>query len=410
MSCRVCGADSVRPFLDLGTTPLSDGLVKPERLDQADPRFALEVAFCETCKVVHILEDVPEDVLFPEDYPYFSSFSDHLLAHSRAHALNLIETRKLDGDSLVVELASNDGYLLKNFVEAGVPVLGIDPAPAQVQAANDGGVRSICRFFGADLADELVADGMQADVIIANNVFAHVPDLNGFAAGMKTLLAPGGLITIENPYVRDLIDHCEFDTIYHEHLYYHSCTGIEGIVNRAGLHLNHVEYFADLHGGTLRWHVSHEPGRSPELEQYLAAEAESGLDTFAYYEGFAQRVAQLRTDLLELLTGLREKGHTVAAYGAAAKGSTMLNYVGLDAGLIDFVVDRNVHKQGLHMPGTHQPILGVEALLERQPDYCLILAWNFADEIVKQQQSYLDAGGQFVVPVPSPRVLDPVAS
>lgn len=410
MGCRVCGADTVRPFLDLGTTPLSDGLVRAERLDGPEPKFPLEVAFCETCKVVHILEDVPEDVLFPEDYPYFSSFSDHLLAHSRKHALGLIESRGLDGDSFVVELASNDGYLLKNFVEAGVPVLGIDPAPAQVEAANEGGVRSICRFFGRELAEELVADERHADVIIANNVFAHVPDLNGFAAGMKTLLAPGGVITIENPYVRDLIDHCEFDTIYHEHLYYHSCTGIDGIVSRAGLALNHVEYFPQLHGGTLRWYISHEPGRSPELEEYLAAEASIGLDSFSYYDGFAQRVNRLKSDLLELLGELSEAGHRIAAYGAAAKGSTMLNYVGVDADLVEFVVDRNVHKQGLYMPGTHQPILGVEALVERQPDYCLILAWNFAEEIMRQQQAYLDAGGKFIVPVPNPRVLDPIAS
>jgi SAM-dependent methyltransferase len=406
MNCRVCGADGVLPFLDLGKTPLSDGLVRPENLDGPEPRFALEVAFCPSCKIVQILEDVAQEVLFPEDYPYFSSFSDHLLAHSRRHALNLVETRRLGERNFVVELASNDGYLLQNFVEAGVPVLGIDPAPAQVQAANDKGVRSICRFFGVDLAEELLAAGEpQADVIIANNVCAHVPDLNGFVAGMKRLLAPGGLITIENPYVRDLIDHCEFDTIYHEHLFYHSCTGISGLVERHGLHLNHVEYFPELHGGTLRYHVSHEPGRSPELERYLTDERTNGLDDFRYYGGFAQRVEQLKTDLLALLRGLRAEGRTIAAYGAAAKGSTMLNYVGIDRELVSFVVDRNVHKQGLHMPGTHQPILPVEALVERRPDHTLILAWNFKEEIIRQQAAYREAGGQWIVPVPHPEVV-----
>ncbi|MDY7100067.1 MAG: class I SAM-dependent methyltransferase [Actinomycetota bacterium] len=405
MECRICGADQVRPFLDLGKTPLSDGLVRPEKLDGPEPRFPLEVAFCENCKIVHILEDVPEDVLFPEDYPYFSSFSDHLLRHSRTHVQGLIESRGLTSESLAVELASNDGYLLQNFVEAGVPVLGIDPAPEQVKTANEKGVNSICRFFGKELADELVAEGKRADVIVANNVFAHVPDLNGFAAGMKTLLAPGGLITIENPYVRDLIDHCEFDTIYHEHLFYHSCTGIDWITKRHGLHLNHVEYFPELHGGTLRYHVSHDEGRSPELEEYLANEQRIGLDTFAYYEGFARRVEQLKEDLLALLKGLRAEGKTIAAYGAAAKGSTMLNYVGINTDLVDFVVDRNVHKHGLHMPGTHQPIRPVEALLEDRPDYCLILAWNFKDEIVSQQAAYTAAGGTFIVPVPTPEVL-----
>ena len=411
MECRICGAEGVAPFLDLGKTPLSDGLVRPENLDGPEPRYALEVAFCPSCKVTHILEDVAQEILFPDDYPYFSSFSDHLLAHSRRHALGLIEARGLGADSLVVELASNDGYLLRNFVEAGVPVLGIDPAPMQVKTANDAGVRSICEFFGTELADRLVAGTyddlgpLQADVIIANNVCAHVPDLNGFVAGMKALLKPRGTITIENPYVRDLIEHCEFDTIYHEHLYYHSCTGWVGLAERAGLALNHVEYFPELHGGTLRWHLSHEAGRSPELERYLADEAEVGLTRFDFYADFAGRVEALKTDLLGLLRSLRAEGRTIAAYGAAAKGSTMLNYVGIGTDLVDFVVDRNTHKQGLHMPGTHQPILGVEALTERQPDYTLILAWNFKDEIMAQQAAYREAGGRFIVPVPSPEVV-----
>ncbi|MFN0091971.1 MAG: methyltransferase domain-containing protein [Acidimicrobiales bacterium] len=407
MICRACRAEGVLSFLDLGKTPLSDALVKPADLAGPEPRFPLEVAFCPACKLVHILEDVPEDVLFPADYPYFSSFSDHLLAHSRRHALGLIESRELGPESLVVELASNDGYLLANFVEAGVPVLGIDPAPAQVRTANERGVRSLCEFFGADAAARLVAEGARADVIIANNVCAHVPDINGFVAGMKTLLAPGGVVTVENPYVRDLIEHCEFDTIYHEHLYYHSCTGVELLFGRHGLHLNHVEYFPELHGGTLRWWFSHEPGRSPELEELLAQERTSGLDTFEYYAGFARRVEALRAELLGLLRGLRAEGKTIAAYGAAAKGSTLLNYAGIGPELVEFVVDRNHHKHGLHMPGTHQPILPVEALLERRPDYTLILAWNFKDEIMRQQQVYTDAGGRFVVPVPQPTVIGP---
>lgn len=405
-SCRVCGADGVVPFLDLGKTPLSDGLVRPENLDGPEPRYALEVAFCPACKICQIGQDVAQEILFPEDYPYFSSFSDHLLAHSARHATNLIASRGLGPSSMVVELASNDGYLLQNFVAAGVPVLGIDPAPAQVQAANERGVRSLCRFFGVELAQELLAQGQQqADVIIANNVCAHVPDLNGFVAGMKALLAPGGIITIENPYVRDLIDHCEFDTIYHEHLFYHSCTGIDGLVARHGLALNHVEYFPELHGGTLRYHVSHEAGRSAELQRYLDNETDVGLDRAEYYSGFAARVEQLRADLLALLRGLRAEGASIAAYGAAAKGSTLLNYVGIDSDLVSFVVDRNVHKVGLHMPGTHQPILAVDALVERRPDYCLILAWNFKDEIMAQQAAYATSGGRWIVPVPTPEVV-----
>lgn len=408
MECRVCGRPGIVPFLDLGKLPLSDGLVRAENLNGPEASYALEVAFCPSCKICQILEDVAQEVLFPEDYPYFSSFSDHLLDHSRRHATNLLRTRQLGADDLVVELASNDGYLLKNFVEAGVAVLGIDPAPAQVRAANEQGVRSICRFFGLGLAVELLGKGeKQANVVIANNVCAHVPDLNGFVAGIKHLLAPGGLVTIENPYVRDLIAHCEFDTIYHEHLFYHSCTGIAGLMHRHGLHLNHVEYFAELHGGTLRYHVSHLEGRSETLERYLAAEHAEGLDSAAYYEGFATRVERLKSDLLDLLRGLRAQGHSIAAYGAAAKGSTMLNAVGIDTDLVSFVVDRNVHKHGMHMPGTHQPIRPVEALLSDRPDYTLLLAWNFKDEIMGQQAAYTESGGRWIVPVPEPRVLEP---
>ncbi|MEA3214501.1 MAG: hypothetical protein QOJ19_657 [Acidimicrobiia bacterium] len=405
MQCRVCGEDGVLPFLDLGKTPLSDALVKPEKLDGHEPRYALEVAFCPSCHIVHILEDVAQEVLFPEDYPYFSSYSDHLLAHARSHAFGLIESRNLGAGSLVVELASNDGYLLQNFVEAGVPVLGIDPAPNQVRIANEKGVPSLCEFFGHELAARLASEGRLADVIIANNVCAHVPDLNGFVAGMKQLLRPGGLITVENPYVRDLIDHREFDTIYHEHLYYHSCTAWLTLAERHGLHLNHVEYFPQLHGGTLRWHLSHDAGQSPELEHYLREEANIGLNRFDYYAGFARRVEALRDQLLTLLQDLRAEGKVIAAYGAAAKGSTMLNYVGLGTDLVEFVVDRNPYKQGLHMPGTHQPILPVEALVERRPDYTLILAWNFKDEIMRQQAVYAEAGGRWIVPLPSPEVI-----
>lgn len=410
MECRICGSPGVRPFLDLGKHPLSDGLVRAENLAGPEPRFSLEVAFCPSCKIVHILEDVAQEVLFPEDYPYFSSFSDQLLRHSRTHAEGLIASRGLDSDSLVVELASNDGYWLSTLVENGVPVLGIDPAPLQVKTANEKGVRSICEFFGLELAERLAGGNypdlpaVQADVIVANNVCAHVPDLNGFVAGMKSLLKPGGVITVENPWIKDLIDHCEFDTIYHEHLYYHSCTGWVSLAERHGLHLNHVEYFPELHGGTLRWWLSHDPGQSEDLVARLAEEAAVGLDGFDYYAGFAARVEQLREELLAILRSAQAEGKTVAAYGAAAKGSTMLNYVGVGTDLVQFVVDRNTHKQGLHMPGTHQPILPVEALVDRQPDYVLILAWNFKEEIMRQQAAYSDAGGRWIIPVPKPEV------
>jgi len=404
-NCRASGSSDLRPFLDLGITPLADALVKPSDLERPEARFPLQLAFCPDSALVQITEDVPADQLFVDNYLYFSSFSDHLLRHSRDHALGLVESRGLGADSLVVELASNDGYLLKNFVEAGVPVLGIDPAPDQAKAANEIGVPTLAEFFGLELAEKLAAEGRRADVIIANNVFAHIPDINDFTAGMKVLLADDGLITIENPYVRDLIEHCEFDTIYHEHFYYHSCTSIDRQMRRHGLHLNHVEYFPELHGGTLRWHIGHRDEPSEVATKYLSDEHDAGLDQFEYFERFAGRVAGVKKDLLSLLRNLKAEGKTIAAYGAAAKGATLVNYVGIGTDLVDFVVDRNTHKQGLLMPGTHQPIEDPAALLDKQPDYVLLLAWNFKDEIMAQQAEYTRRGGRFIVPVPTPEVI-----
>jgi SAM-dependent methyltransferase len=403
--CRSCGEPGLRTFLDLGTTPLADALVTPGPSDGPEPRFPLEVAFCPSCTLVQILEEVPPEQLFVDNYLYFSSFSDHLLDHSRRHALDLIERRSLGTDSLVVELASNDGYLLRNFVEQGVPVLGIDPAPGQAEAAEQVGVPTLTEFFGTDLARQLRDEGKRADVIIANNVMAHVPDLNGFVEGMAVLLADDGVVTVENPYVRDLIEHAEFDTIYHEHFCYFSCTAVDALVRRHGMYLNHVEYFPDLHGGTLRWWIGKQEDVSDAARRYLGEEAATGMREFAHYRDFAERVSRIQQSLLDLLGKLRADGRRIAAYGAAAKGSTLVNSIGIGTDLVEFVVDRNVHKQGLLMPGVHLPIRAPEALLEEQPDYLLLLAWNFKDEIVAQQDEYARRGGKFIVPVPQPVIL-----
>ena len=405
LGCRSCGSTELKPFLSLGTTPLADALVTEEKLTEPEARFPLEVAFCPACSLVQITEEVPPEQLFVDNYLYFSSFSDHLLRHSRAHALGLIEARGLGAESLVVEIASNDGYLLRNFVEAGVPVLGVDPAPDQAAAATEAGVPTLAEFFGTALAERLVAERGHADVIIANNVMAHVPELNDFVAGMATLVAPDGLITVENPYVRDLVEHREFDTIYHEHFCYYSCTAVDKLVRRHGLFLNHVEYFPDLHGGTLRWHIAPREDVSATAREYLEAEAETGLTAFDYYADFGVAVERIRADLRALLAGLRADGKKVAAYGAAAKGSTLVNYAEIGTDLVEFVVDRNVHKQGRYMPGVHQPIRPVEALLDEQPDYVLLLAWNFAEEIMKQQEEFIRRGGRFILPVPTPRIV-----
>jgi SAM-dependent methyltransferase len=403
-TCRSCGGASVRPFLSLGKTPLADALLTEESLNQPELRFPLDVAFCEECSLVQILEEVPPEQLFVENYLYFSSFSEHLLKHSGDHAAGLIRSRNLGPGSLVVEVASNDGYLLRNFRGAGIPVLGIDPAPDQAAAAREAGIPTLEEFFGTDMAWRLRGEGRRADVIVANNVMAHVPDLNGFVEGIRVLLADDGIATIENPYVRDLVDGCEFDTIYHEHFCYFSCTAVDHLMRRHGLYLNHVEHFPDLHGGTLRWYVGPKEDVSDAVRTYLADERARGLTEFSYYAGFADRVDGIKRDLLALLQRLKSEGATIAAYGAAAKGSTLVNSVGIGTELVDFVVDRNVHKQGRYMPGTHLPIRDPSVLLDEQPDYLLLLAWNFEKEIREQQAEYLRRGGRFVIPVPTPAV------
>ncbi len=405
LPCRSCGLTGLDAFLDLGSTPLADALVTVDQLDDPEASFPLEVAFCPTCALVQITEEVPPGVLFVDNYLYFSSFSDYVMDHSRSHAHNLIESRRLGADSLVVELASNDGYLLKNFVEKGIPVLGIDPAPDQAAAARAAGVPTLERFFGLDLAQELRAEGKVADVIIANNVMAHVPDLNSFVGGMAHLLADDGVITVENPSVWDLIERCAFDTIYHEHFMYYCCLSIDALVRRHGLFLNHVEYFPDLHGGTNRWHFGKQDTPSEYVLERLAAERAAGLDRIDFYQDFAKRVTGLSTSLRDLIEEKVAAGKTVVAYGAAAKGATMLNTVGLGTDLVSYVVDRNVHKQGRCMPGTHQPIRDPSVLLDDRPDFVLILAWNFAAEIMEQQSEYRNMGGSFIVPVPEPVVV-----
>jgi SAM-dependent methyltransferase len=382
--------------------PLADALVDPSRPDGED-RFPLAVAVCPECALVQVTEEVAPERLFVENYLYFSSFSPALLEHARDHAEWLVSSRGLDERSLVVEVASNDGYLLRNFASRRIPVLGIDPAPGQADAAEAAGIPTRREFFGPELAREL-REERAADVIVANNVMAHTPDLNGFVEGIAHLLADEGLATIENAYVRDLVERCEFDTIYHEHFSYFSCTAVDRLMRRHGLHLRHVEHLP-IHGGSLRFHVTNEAGPRERVDEMLCAEAEAGVDAPAFYAAFAERVERLREKLVTLLRELRGGGARIAAYGAAAKGATLLNYAGIGTDLVDFVVDRNVHKHGLLMPGVGIPIAAPERLLAERPDYVLLLAWNFRDEVLEQQRDYRAAGGRFVVPVPEPEIV-----
>ncbi len=405
LPCRSCGATDMVAVLDLGVTPIANALVPTERLGRTDPTYPLAIALCEHCALVQLTESLPGEVLFDEDYPYFSSFSPHLIEHSRQHVVGLVAERGLGEGSFVMEVASNDGYLLQHFVQQGIRALGVDPSPGPAAAGNAAGVPTICDFFRPELARRIVAEHGRADVIIANNVMAHVPDLNGFVEGLAICIEDDGVITVENPWVRDLVEHCEFDTIYHEHHCYFSCTAVSNLAERHGLHLVDVRYFPDLHGGTLRWYLSRTATPTEAVHEHLALEREIGIGTVAYFREFDDRVSKVRTDLRALLEGLKADGASIAAYGAAAKGATLVNVCGIGTDLLDYVVDRNTHKQGKHIPGVHIPIEPAEALLERQPDYVLLLAWNFATEIANQQQEYLARGGRFIVPVPTPRIL-----
>ncbi len=403
-ACRSCGARELEAILSLGETPLADALVEAARLEEPEPFYPLEIAFCASCSLVQLLQTVSAETLFTQDYPYYSSFSDALVEHARLNAERLIDAERLGEHSLVVELASNDGYLLRHFAKQGVPVLGIDPAEGPARAAQEAGIPTLRAFFDRDLAACLVAEGKRADVVLANNVLAHVPDLNGFVAGIGLLLEPHGVAVIEAPYVRDLIDRCEFDTIYHEHHCYFSVTALRELFARHGLVLSRVEHYP-VHGGSLRLFVRREGEPDETVRGYLADEAEHGLVAAGYYRDFAARVAGVKEGLLALLAALKAEGARIAAYGAAAKGATLLNYVGVGTETIDYVVDRNVHKQGRYMPGVRLPIADPARLLSDRPDYVLLLAWNFADEILAQQDAYRRAGGRFIVPVPEPKVL-----
>ncbi len=402
--CRSCGGDRLEVFLSLGRLPLSDDFLSPERLSREEPRYPLDVAFCHDCTLVQILETVPPEELFGEDYPYFSSFTDTLLAHARANVEARIAERGLGPGSLVIELASNDGYLLQYYRARGIPVLGIDPAPGPVRAAREKGIETLQAFFGRDLAQELATSGRRADVVHANNVLAHVADTNGFVAGIATILKPEGVAVIEVPYLRDLIDHGEFDTIYHEHLCYFSVTALVALFARHGLHLNRVERLA-IHGGSLRLFVEHREARDPSVARLLEEERELGITGFSYYARFGERVAAIRDRLTGLLRGLKAEGARIVGYGAAAKGTILLNYCGIGTDILDYVVDRNVHKQGRYVPGVRLRIEPPSRIMETRPDYLLILPWNFKDEIMAQQAAFREAGGRFILPIPEPVIL-----
>lgn len=404
--CRACGGSLSVTMADLGLQPPSNAFLPTAAAALDEKRYPLRAKVCDSCRLVQVDYDVDPEELFG-NYVYFSSYSDEWLIHARDYCRMAQRRFGLGPESLVVELASNDGYLLKNFLEMGIPVLGIDPSATVAGAAIDIGVPTLVEFFGEAQARELAGQGRYADLIIGNNVLAHVPLLNDFVAGIAVLLKPAGTVTIEFPHLLKLIEHVEFDTIYHEHYSYISLYAIEQVFRRYGLRIHDVEELP-THGGSLRIYASHAAlagvADSAALLRVRAAEASAGVADLRTYERFAERVEACRTSVLAFLRDAKAAGKRVAAYGAAAKGNTLLNFCALSAADVAFVADRNPHKQGKLLPGTHIPVVSPEQLMQSRPDYVLILPWNLQQEIMRQLDGVRAWGGRFVTPVPLIRV------
>jgi len=405
-SCRSCGREGLRPFLHLGEVALANAFLRSPEDFADERRFPLEVALCEGCALVQLVDEIDPETLF-RNYVYLTGTSDTMAEHFRGYAADVTEGLGLTARDLVVEAASNDGSLLAAFATHGVRTLGIEPARNIAALARERGVETVEEFFGEALAAELRSSHGPAKAVIGNNVLAHVPDPVGFLRGFAALLAPGGRAIVEVPYLGALVDRLEYDTIYHEHLSYFSVTALVAVFEEAGLSVMSVEH-QSVHGGSLRVLgavATEEPEHAPEVLALAEDEREHGLTSLPRFEQLARDVAESRDRLLALLGQLRDQGRALAAYGAPAKGNTLLNYCAITPELVPYTVDKSPLKVGLYTPGSHLPVLPVTTLLERQPDDVLILAWNLADEIARQQATYLERGGRFLLPLPEPRVM-----
>jgi SAM-dependent methyltransferase len=407
MKCRSCEAELLHTFLDLGYAPPSNAYLTAGDLSRPEKYYPLRIKVCNHCWLVQTEDYAEADDLFSAEYAYFSSTSTSWLAHAVKYTSKITRLLNLSSKSLVIEVASNDGYLLKNFMAADIPCLGIEPTASTAAAAEEMGIPVIREFFSEQLARKIAADGNQADLVVGNNVFAHVPDINDFARGLKAVLKPEGTITLEFPHLMQLIKYAQFDTVYHEHFSYLSLYAVKHVFEMAGLRLQDVEVLF-THGGSLRVYACHaedERSTSQIVEKLLEEEAHFGLQGLKLFEQFQARADRIKDDLLQFLLEQKRQGKRVVAYGAAAKGNTLLNYAGVKRDLLPFVCDAATAKQGKFMPGSHIPIVSPSALARARPDYVLILPWNIADEVKKQNAQLVEMGAQFVTAVPKLEIL-----
>ncbi|QKC85280.1 class I SAM-dependent methyltransferase [Mesorhizobium sp. NZP2077] len=408
VGCRLCGSLLRNTLVDLGMSPPCESFLQADQLDQMEPYYPLNVLVCDTCYLVQLKEYMSPETIFSE-YAYFSSFSTSWVAHSKVYCEAITKRLGLGSDSLAVELASNDGYLLQHFLPLGVPVLGVEPAANVARAAVEKGVPTRVDFFGVRLANQMVAEGLRANLIIGNNVLAQVPDLNDFVAGMKILLKPEGVVTLEFPHIERLMAENQFDTIYHEHFSYFSLLTIDLMAARHGLRLVDVEELP-THGGSLRVYLANEGsswGVNDRVAKLLQREERHGLKEMLTYTSFGHKAQRAKRDLLAFLISAKSEGKKICGYGAPGKGNTLLNYCAIGTDFLDFTVDRNPYKHGRFTPGMHIPIKSVEAIDEARPDYILILPWNLKDEIMEQMRHVAAWGARFVVPIPFVTVIDP---
>ena len=407
MNCRFCQTTLQHVFIDLFNSPASNSFLTKEELNEPEVFFPLKVFTCHHCFLVQVDEYKKSDAIFDNNYVYFSSYSTSWLAHAKAYTDKMISRFGLDAASQVVEIASNDGYLLQYFHERNIPVLGIEPTANTAEVAIEKGIETLTEFFGVSLAQTLADKRLQAKLLLGNNVLAHVPDINDFVGGMKLLLAPDGIITMEFPHLVQLIDNSQFDTIYHEHFSYLSFYTVQLIFEAAGLQLFDVEELP-THGGSLRIYAKHPENTAlpigDSVAQLLAKETAKGIATPDYYNGFQQKAFDVKTAMLRFLLEQKKAGQKVAGYGAAAKGNTLLNYCGIKADLVEYVVDANPHKQSKFLPGSHIPVVNETYLKENKPDYVIIFPWNLKTEIAAQLSYIREWGGKFVVPIPELQV------